>query len=500
MKRSRLDLRFELLAARFASVLFCLLVAGVSAALAADWPQLQGNAARTGRTTDSLAPPYRMKWAWMGPGNTQTTLPLSGGSAITIAGRAQPVIAAGRVFIGTMESSAHAINASTGQTLWSASIPGGTLSSAAVNGSVVVFVTLKGGVYGFDVATGNSVWSYDSGYAITAAPCIESNRVYVANHHGDVIALDAASGALLWSRRVSAPVDGDLAADATAVYVPAENMYVYAIGAMTGTITAQHRVVGQSFQGTNAVVFNGKLWVTSAPGVAKGSEYDFETVLGGVTSLAQEETVIGQFLNGDTVNGGSDASIDWRHYFALNLPDLSEPFVILAGPSEGTGHPPDSMVVDNSNRVLAYFKTRFPTFTSPNGSVFGTAYSQDIAAVDQTNGHRIQINNGRLANNWPWETDNLYHMTVAGNYLWLHQWFRGTQQILLTNSTYRLVQASMTNQDGGDFSSADIIYVNGTNVPRPSTGQPYTDSSRGVAVSGTQVYISESFGVVAIGQ
>lgn len=474
----------------FASVL-CI----ATAASAADWPQLQGNAARTGRTTDTIDPPYKFKWAWMGPGSTQTALPLTGGSSLTIAGRVQPVIVGGRVFIGSMEGGAYAINATTGQTLWSATIPGGTLATAAVNGTVVIFVTLRGTVHGFDVSSGAQVWTYDTKYSITAAPCVDSNRVYIANHHGDVVALNAGTGTVLWSQRVGAPVDGDIAADTTAVYVPAENMNVYAIGATTGTINAQHRVMGQSFQDTNPVVFNGKLWVTSAPGPAKGSEYQMEGILANVTSLAQEESVIQAYLNGDTANGGSDASSDWRHYFALNLTDLSEPFVILAGPSEGTGHVPDSMVIDNSNRVLAYFKTKFPTLTRADGQVFGTSYSIDIAAVDQTTGHRIPINNGHLANSWPWETDNLYHMTIAGNYLWLHQSFRGTQNIQLATSTARLVQAYLANEDGANYSFADIVYG-----LRPNTGQNSTDSWMGVAVSGVQAYIAENFGVVAIGR
>jgi hypothetical protein len=158
------------------------------------------------------------------------------------------------------------------------------------------------------------------------------------------------------------------------------------------------------------------------------------------------------------------------------------------------------MVVDNSDRVLAFFKTKFPTLTKPNGSVFGTAYSQDIAAVDQTTGHRIRIDNGHLANNWPWETDNLYHMSVAGSYLWLHQEFRGTQQILLTNSTARLVQANMTVEDGGNFSGADVIYISGSDVARPSTAQRATSGWMAVAISGAQIYISEPFGIVAIGR
>src|SRR5689334_18457568 len=141
--------------ARRVTALASLLFVPASGAAAADWPQLQGNAARTGRTTDTIAPPYRLHWAWMGPGNTRTSTPLAGGS-ITIGGRVQPVIASGRVFVGTMEGNAYAIDAATGQTLWSAALPGGTLSTAGVAGSVVVFVSLRGVVHAFDVASGTA--------------------------------------------------------------------------------------------------------------------------------------------------------------------------------------------------------------------------------------------------------------------------------------------------------------------------------------------------------
>jgi putative pyrroloquinoline-quinone binding quinoprotein/PQQ enzyme-like repeat protein len=465
-------------------------------AWAADWPQLQGNAARTGRTTDSVAPPYRMKWAWLGPGNTQTTLPIAGGSSVTIAGRAQPVIAAGRVFIGTMEGTAHAINATTGQTIWSAPIPGGTLSSAAVAGGIAVFVTVKGFVIGLNASTGAEVWRYDSGYAITGAPCAEGTRVYVANHRGDVIALDPASGTLLWKQRVLAPVEGDIAADANAVYVPAEDLNVYSLSASSGTINAQHRVLGQSFQNTNPMVFNGKLWVTSVMGPAKGSEYIFDAMLDSAGTFDQEEALTDRWLDGDT-NGGAwpDASRDWRHRFALDLPALTEPFKILCGPTEGVGNPPESMMVDNQGRILFWWKTRYPTLTKIGA--FGTRYSLDIAAVNQTTGRRIRIDNGRFSNMWPGpETDNLYQLSVGGDYVWLRQRFRGTEQIQLSTSQYRLVQAAVGIRDGGDFTFADVVYVpTGSPPPSPS---PDTEGHAAVAISGTQVYISEPFGIVVL--
>ncbi|MBP1687801.1 MAG: hypothetical protein H6Q33_3944 [Deltaproteobacteria bacterium] len=488
--------RSRTLARRAVSLVLCALLTGAVPASAADWPQLQGNAARTGRTADSVAPPYRMKWAWMGPGNTQTTVPLSGSASVTIGGRAQPVVVGGRVFIGTMEGNAHAINASTGQTLWSAPIPGGTVSSAAVDGTVVVFVTLRGLIIGLDVTNGREVWRYDSGFAITGAPCVESGRVYAANHRGDVVALNTGSGDLLWKTRVGAAVEGDIAADAAAVYVPAENLFVYALSASGGSITAQHRVWGQSFQNTNPVVFNGKLWVTSAMGPAKGSEYIFDTLLDSAGTFDQEETLTARWLDGDTDNGSwPEAARDWRHRFALEIPGLDEPYVIVSGPTEGCGKPPESMVVDNLGRILAWFKTRFPTLT--HVGAFGTRYSIDIAAVNQADGRRIRIDNGRFSNMWPGpETDNLYQLSVAGDYLWLRQRFRGTQQIRLSTSQYRLVQAAVGNFDGGDFSFADVVYAP-TGSP-PGSPSNDTEGHAAVVISGTQMYLSESFGIVAL--
>jgi outer membrane protein assembly factor BamB len=476
--------------------LLCFLALSIQTGAAADWPQLQRDAARTGRTTDSVAPPYRMRWAWMGPGNTQSALPISGGSTITLAGRAQPVVAGGRVFIGTMEGGAYGIDASTGQTVWAGTLPGGTLAAAAVDGAVVIFTTLRGLVLGLDTTSGRELWRYDSGYAITSAPCVDSGRVYVANHRGDVVGLYSGTGSLIWSSRVGAPVEGDLAADGNGVYVTAENMIVYALSPTGGNVTAQHRVWGQTFRHTNPMLFNGKLWATSGMGPANGSEYIFDDMLSSAGTFADEEAMTARWLNGDT-NGGAwpTAARDWRHLFALNLPALDEPFTILAGPSEGVGNPPESMVVDNVGRVLAWFKTRYPTLT--HVGAFGTSYSLDIAGVNQADGHRIRIDNGKFSNMWPGpETDNLYQMSIGGDYLWLRQRFRGTEVIRLSTSDYRLVQASVGNRDGGNFSFADVVYVP-TGNPPPSA-HPETEGHAAVVISGTQLYLSEPFGIIAL--
>ena len=177
----------------------------------------------------------------------------------------------------------------------------------------------------------------------------------------------------------------------------------------------------------------------------------------------------------------------------MNTSDLSEPFTVLAGPADGVGCPTPPSIVDNSDRVLTYFKTRYPKLTKLGA--FGTNYSIDVAGVNATNGHRVPIDNGHLANPWPWETDNLYGMSVGGTYLWLRQNFRGTQVINLADSSTRGVSAEVRVRDGGNF-LFDVVYKD--QMPTIGVSQNATLGRTAPIISGPRVYIAENFGVTAI--
>jgi outer membrane protein assembly factor BamB len=480
---------------------------------AADWPQLQMNATRTGRTTDSVAPPYRARWIWCGPTQTLRNMnsvagwpddlttrsgysyPIPSSVSFTIAETVQPVLSSNRLFIGTMDGNAYAIDDFGGSNLWNASISGGTVASAAVAGSIVLFCSVPGTVYGLRTSDGSQAWTFSCKKALTAAPCVNGTTAYVADHGGNVYAINTSNGSQIWTHRVAAPVLGSIAVDATSVYVPAENMFVYALNTSDGAIRASHRVIGQSFRYEWPVVFSNFVWVTSCGTPIIGSEYIMESMMADSTDLANEESNIARWLTGDS-NGGrwTDAGSDWRHVFALRTSDLTEPFTILAGPADGVGLPTCPVVVDNQNRVLTYFKTRYPTFTKLGGT-FGTAYSIDLCAVNMSNGYRVGIGNGSLSNPWPWETDNLYGLSIAGNLLWCRQNFRGTKQFDVVNSTHRGVTAEIRNRDGGVF-NFDVVYKD--------TGNPTGTSQDGMQariapiVVGSRVYYTESWSLVAL--
>ncbi len=493
----------------------------VSALHASDWPQHQRDAARTGRTPDFVPPPFRARWIWLGPtltlrnqasvagwtddlrasdGKTYARLPAS--TDFTIADSVQPVLVGGRVYVGSMEGTAYAIEAEDGATAWTAPIPGGTVASAAVAGAAVIFHTASGEVRALRIRDGSVLWTFDTGRAITGAPCVSGHIVLTATHGGRVFALNTETGALRWrSARLPAPIYGGIACDGTNVVVGAENMAVYSLNLDDGAVRARHSVRGQSFRMLWPVLFGGRAWISTATTPIVGSEYVGEVNSGSAlfadgTNLSSEEENLRRWLGGDT-NAGRwpEASPDWRHVFALNLADFTEPFVIAAGPADGVGAPAHPVVIDNSGRVLTYFKTAFPQFTTAIGAVFGTRYSQDIAAIDPNTGHRVPIDNGHLAAIWPWETDNLYGLAVAGTQLWLRQNFRGTMMVDLATSRYRGVSAPIRHHDGGNF-QWDVVYKDQPPAIAPAHA-PALGRTAPIIVD-ARVYLAENWAVTCI--
>lgn len=492
-----------------------------TAAWGADWPQLQANAGRTGCTSDSVAPPYRARWVWLGPAQTLRnkesvagwpddlrsreghTFPgLPGSVDFTIADSVQPVLAGGRLFVGSLEGTAYAVDANDGSTVWTNHLEGGTASTAAVAGGFVIFHRTAGVVEAFRATDGQRAWSYDCGKAITSAPCVVSGVVLSATHGGYVFALDVATGSQRWrSPRLPAPIYGGLASDGTNLVVGAENLVLYALNISNGQVRASAQLRGQSFRMLWPVVFNHRVWATTLMTPIIGSEYVGETNSGSRLfhdglSLAQEEDNLLRWLGGDS-NGGRwpEASPDWKHFFVLEMADLREPFTVPTAPSDGVGVASPPPVVDNAGRVLTYFKTAFPKLTANNGAVFGTRFTIDIAAIHQGTGRRLPIDNGHLANIWPWETDNLYGMAVAGTQLWLRQNFRGTMMVDLATSSYRGVSAPIRHHDGGNF-GWDVVYKD-QDPPLRTPQAPLLGRTAPILVDG-RVYLAENWGITCI--
>jgi len=248
---------------RATSILSILLTtfASMPAVCAADWPMLGNTASRSGSTIDEVRPPFARKWFRAFPDEGIMT-------------GVQPVIADGRVFIGTLRGRMYAIDAETGVNAWR--MPGGAyaaggaiLHAAAVDDGRVFFGAADGAVYALNAANGRLLWSVQTGAAVWNAPAVHGGLVLIGSRDGSLYCINAESGDVKWKAPTGGPILCSPAVDARVnrVYIASEDMCVYAFDLGTGRlIWKSAKFPGASFRGYHPVIApDGSVMVTVTP-------------------------------------------------------------------------------------------------------------------------------------------------------------------------------------------------------------------------------------------
>jgi outer membrane protein assembly factor BamB len=196
---------------------------------AGSWPEYGYDERRT-RSNEALelAPPFREKWRFA----AQSLLEFP------------PVIADGRVILGTNDGRALAIDVRDGRRIWQTRLAGQMASSPAIAGDRAFFTTTRGRLVALDTATGTRRWNREIGAASESSPLVIDGSVYVGTLDGDVLRVDAATGRQEWRTPAAGEVKSSLAA-------AGENVVV---GDYAGRITAFARSDGR------------RVWQTTSPG------------------------------------------------------------------------------------------------------------------------------------------------------------------------------------------------------------------------------------------
>ena len=97
-----------------------------------------------------------------------------------------------------------AVDLDTGAVRWRKELPGGVLSSIAVQQGLAIFTATDGKVRALDAHTGEARWTYDAKGAFFAGPAVTANTVYAADLKGVVHAIRAADGKPQWSLDLAA--------------------------------------------------------------------------------------------------------------------------------------------------------------------------------------------------------------------------------------------------------------------------------------------------------
>src|SRR5580704_657334 len=153
----------------------------------------------------SQIPKLKLKWAFAFPG--------------AIGAYSQPVVAGGRVFIGSPGGMVYSLDAKTGCTYWSFEAGSGVRSAVTIDAGIAYFGDLHSSVYALDAVNGKLIWKTlveEHPYSrITGAPKLYEGRLYVpvasrdewismdpkfecCKFRGSVVALDSKTGKQIW--------------------------------------------------------------------------------------------------------------------------------------------------------------------------------------------------------------------------------------------------------------------------------------------------------------
>jgi outer membrane protein assembly factor BamB len=180
-----------------------------TSAFSGDWPQFHFSEARTG---------FNAVESTLSRANI-STLTLSWRTTISAAPVSPPVVADGKVFVGSNDGNAYALDGTTGLILWSGPTGASIPFSPAVDQGRVYVGSDDTKVYAFSETCStpcSPLWTATTAGRISSAPAVAGGVVYVGagrGADGDLWALDAVTGSVLWTAPLSSAPHGVAVAD-----------------------------------------------------------------------------------------------------------------------------------------------------------------------------------------------------------------------------------------------------------------------------------------------
>lgn len=157
-------------------------------------------------------------------------------------------VADGVVYVGGQNGTLHALDAGSGDEIWGFETRGqrhqddplmrvgGVTSPPTIRGDTVYFGSYAGDVYAVEASTGDEIWSYPTYTPIASSPTVYDGVVYIGSYDGGLYALDAEEGGQLWAFVAEERISKSSPAVADdVVYVGSVDDNLYAIDASDGS-------------------------------------------------------------------------------------------------------------------------------------------------------------------------------------------------------------------------------------------------------------------------
>lgn len=225
------------------------------------WPTVAGNPKRTSWTASQVTGNLNVHWY----------LPIEA----YISQNVQIIAEHGMLYISTSKG-LYALNATNGAVVWrfDTELPLGN-SPTIANGIAYV-----GGydrkLHAINAITGQHLWSFDgAGAGYNTNPLVVNGVVYAGNRDGTMYAIGAHNtpqqGNLIWQYKTDGPIHISAAYNNYIIYFASNDMHAYALNSQTGElIWKSDKMPGMQYQSYWPVIYKGTVIFSAAHGYREG--------------------------------------------------------------------------------------------------------------------------------------------------------------------------------------------------------------------------------------
>jgi outer membrane protein assembly factor BamB len=297
-----------------------------------------------------------------------------------------PVIAEGRVYVGSQDKNIYCLDARNGRCLWSFMTEARIKSSVAVADGRVYVGPDDGYVYCLDAKNGSRIWRTEAGGYIEASfkavtgvrssPMVVGDRVYVGSLDANLYCLDADSGDIVWTYKTEGYITSSPAVSDGTVYITSQEPNsgaLYKIDAAEGSMIWRCDIpyVMEADRGAD---------LHASPTVADGM----------VFVAANKQNYYG--VNAET------GEIEWTYFTTEGTEGIGGYLVASMGYHDGELYVVDMFFITalNAESGEVAWKSWIGTelYTSPayaDGKVYVTTDRRFVYVLNATNGDRLSF-------------------------------------------------------------------------------------------------------------
>lgn len=235
--------------------LLLLLALTLPASASEPWPVFRGDAAMTGVAPASVKLPATLDEIWR----------FECGDAVEGA----PAIAAGTVFVSSMDRNLYAIDYKTGKQKWKTQLGAMKAGPAFRNGRVYVG-DLEGKFHCVEAATGKKLWTFETQGEIQAGANFVGDDILIGSHDATLYRLTP-EGRRVWAFQIDGPVNGAAAVAGQFAFVAGCDSLLHAVDVTTGKAVTSVNLGGQA--GATAAVSGNSAYVGTMTNQVRGIDW-----------------------------------------------------------------------------------------------------------------------------------------------------------------------------------------------------------------------------------